>query len=259
MGMSGFAFWSCDIGGFEGSPPPWVYKRWVAMGLLCSHSRLHGSASYRVPWVVDDDDTTEEGCSRTLAKWTSLKTRLMPYVYAQAIEAIDGGIPLSLRSLALEFPDDPTAWYIDRQFMVGSQILAAPVFEESGEVEFYLPKGKWTSYFTNEAKTGPGWFREKHAFGTLPLYVRENTILVLGNRRESGSVYDYTADAEVALYHVVPGAKTTVVDYNGKVVGELEVGSDGKLKDTSALKGHVKVSEGGRSLEGDAPISIVAL
>ena len=259
MGMSGFSWWSCDIGGFEGSPPPWIYKRWVAMGLLCSHSRLHGSNSYRVPWTVDDDDQTEEGCSKTLAKWTNLKTRLLPYLYAQGLESVEGGIPLSLRSLALEFPEDPTAWYIDRQFMVGSQLLAAPIFDESGDVEFYLPKGKWTSYFTNEVKTGPGWFKENHAFGTLPLYVRENTILVLGNRKEVGAVYDYGKDAEVALYETAAGSKATVVDYDGNVLGELEVGSDGQLKDTAALKGDVKVSTGGRDLKDDPPVKIQTL
>ena len=259
MGVSGFSWWSCDIGGFEGSPPPWVYKRWVAMGLLCSHSRLHGSSSYRVPWTVDNDDRTEEGCSRTLAKWTGLKTRLMPYFYAQGMESMEGGIPLSLRTLALEFPEDPTSWMVDRQFMIGSQLLAAPIFEESGEVEFYLPKGRWTSYFTNEVKSGPGWFREKHAFGTLPLYVRENTILVLGDRKQSGSVFDYEKDVEVALYEVKAGARADVVNYDGTVVGTLEVGEDGKLKDTSALKGEVKVSEKGRSLDGDAEVSIESL
>ncbi|KAG9254663.1 family 31 glycoside hydrolase [Emericellopsis atlantica] len=259
MGLSGFSYWSCDIGGFEGSPPPWVYKRWVAMGLLCSHSRLHGSSSYRVPWTVDNDDKTEEGCSRTLAKWTALKTRLMPYFYAQGMESREGGIPLSLRTLALEFPEDPTAWFVDRQFMVGSQILAAPVFEESGEVEFYLPKGRWTSYFTGEVKTGPGWFREKHAFGTLPLYVREGTILVLGNRKESGAVYEYSKDVEVALYEVQAGDKTTAVDYDGNVLGELVIGDDGKIKDTSLLKGDVSVSEKGRDLNGDPPVSIESI
>ncbi|CAM1501936.1 Fc.00g039200.m01.CDS01 [Cosmosporella sp. VM-42] len=256
MGLSGFSFWSCDIGGFEGYPPPYVYKRWVAMGLLCSHSRLHGSNSYRVPWTVDDDDQTEEGCSKTLAKWTALKTRLMPYMYAQGMESMEGGIPLSLRSVALEFPEDPTSWYLDRQFMVGSQLMAAPIFEESGEVEFYLPKGKWTSYFTNEVKNGPGWFKEKHAFGSLPLYVRENTILVLGNRKEVGAVYDYTKDVEVCLYQTAPGAKATVVGNEGNVVTELVVGSNGKLEDASKLTGEFKVSESGRDLEGDATVSI---
>ncbi|KAF5692845.1 alpha-d-xyloside xylohydrolase [Fusarium denticulatum] len=259
MGLSGFTFWSCDIGGFEGSPPPWIYKRWVAMGLLCSHSRLHGSNCFRVPWIVDNDDTTEEGCSRTLSKWTALKTRLMPYIFSQAIESIEGGIPMSLRSVALEFPEDPTSWYLDRQFMVGSQLLAAPIYEESGEVEFYLPKGKWTSYFTNEIKSGPGWFKEKHAFGTLPLYVRENTILVLGSRKEVGSEYDFVKDVEVALYQTSPGTKTTVMDGDGNVAAELVVGENGKLENTDKLKGDYKIAEQGRDLEGDAPVSIESL
>jgi alpha-D-xyloside xylohydrolase len=256
MGLSGFSFWSCDIGGFEGSPPPWIYKRWVAMGLLCSHSRLHGSNSYRVPWTVDGDDSSEEGCSRTLAKWTTLKSRLMPYIYAQAVDAVDAGLPLSLRALALEFPDDPTAWFIDRQFMLGSQLLVAPVFDESGEVEFYLPKGNWTSYFTNDVKAGPGWFKEKHAFGTLPLYVRENTILVLGKHGVSGPLYDYTKEVEIALYQAAPGTVAKLVDNDGNALGELEVGSDGQLKDTAALAGDVIVSGGGRNLEKDPSVSI---
>lgn len=258
LGISGFSFWSCDIGGFEGSPPPWIYKRWVAMGLLCSHSRLHGSNSYRVPWTVDNDDRSEEGCSRTLAKWTALKMRLMPYILSQAGEAIDGGLPLSLRSVALEFPEDPTAWYLDRQFMLGSQLLVAPIFEESGEVEFYLPKGKWTSYFTNEVKAGPGWFKEKHNFGSLPLYVRENTVLVLGGREEQGPTYDYAKGVEICLYQAKPGAKATLVNNEGERTGELVVGDDGKLSGTDVLSAFT-VSEVGRSLDGEMTIAALSL
>ncbi|KAH6678868.1 alpha-xylosidase [Plectosphaerella plurivora] len=243
LGLSGFSFWSCDIGGFEGLPRPWIYKRWVAMGLLCSHSRLHGSSSYRVPWVMDDDDQSEEGCSKTLAKWTALKTRLMPYIFAEAQASVEAGLPVSLRAMCLEFPEDPTSWFLDRQFMVGSNIVAAPVFEESGEVQFYLPKGKWTSYFTGEVLEGPAWFTETHGFGTLPLYVRENTVLVLGSEKAVGAVYDYTQDVEVRLYKVQEGAKATLVDGEGNEIGVLEVGSDGKLKDTSALKGDFVVTE----------------
>ncbi|KAL9948331.1 hypothetical protein D7B24_003458 [Verticillium nonalfalfae] len=243
LGLSGFSFWSCDIGGFEGKPPAWIYKRWVAMGLLCSHSRLHGSSSYRVPWVMDDDDQSEEGCSRTLAKWTALKGRLMPYLFAEAQASVAQGLPLSLRAMCIEFPDDQTSWYLDRQFMVGPSILAAPIFEESGEVEFYLPKGKWTSYFTGETRDGPGWFTETHGFGTLPLYVRENTVLVLGSEKAIGAVYDYTEDVEVRLYGAQEGAKASLVDNDGNEVGILEVGADGEVKDTSALKGEFTVKK----------------
>lgn len=256
LGLGGFAFWSVDIGGFEGCPPAWIYKRWVAFGLLCSHSRLHGSNSYRVPWTIDDDDRSEEGCTRTLAKWTALKNRLMPYLYAQAAEAIEAGIPLSLRAMCLEFPDDPTAWHLDRQFMVGDNLLAAPIFDEGGEVEFYLPKGRWTSFFTNETRTGPGWFRERHGFGTLPLYVREGSVLLLGKEKARGAVYDYAEDVEVCLYHATEGARALLVDEEGRALGEVGVDADGKLKGENVLKGHYTVSKDGRKLDEDASKSI---
>lgn len=252
LGLCGYSFWSNDIGGFEGYPAPWIYKRWVAFGLLCSHSRLHGSSSYRVPWVIDNDDRSEEGCSRTLAKWTALKTRLMPYLIAQGNEAVEQGIPLSLRATCLEFPEDPTAWYLDRQFMVGDSLLAAPIFDEGGEVEFYLPKGKWTCFFTNKVREGPGWFREKHGFGSLPLYVRENTVLVLGKPGVRGAVYDYQEDVEVCLYHAREGASADIVNNDGKALGSLKVATDGALEGTELLKGKWDKSDNGRKLKDDS-------
>lgn len=243
LGLSGFAFWSVDIGGFEGYPPPWIYKRWVAFGLLCSHSRLHGSNSFRVPWTVDEDDKSDQGCSKVLSKWTTLKARLMPYIFSQAQEAVELGIPLSLRAMFLEFPDDPTSWYLDRQFMFGDSLLVAPIFEESGNVEFYLPKGKWTNFFTNEVKSGPGWFKENHAFDTLPLYVRENTVLVLGKSEQTKTVYDYAQDVEVRLYNTTKGAKARLVNSEGADIGILEVGEEGKLKDQKFLTGSWEVTK----------------
>ncbi|KAH8165843.1 hypothetical protein CIB48_g2397 [Xylaria polymorpha] len=249
LGLCGYAFWSNDIGGFEGYPAPWIYKRWVAFGLLCSHSRLHGSSSYRVPWTIDNDEKSEEGCSRTLAKWTALKTRLMPYLYAQSAKAVENGWPLSLRAMFLEFPDDQTSWYLDRQFMIGDRLLAAPVFEESGEVEFYLPKGKWTSFFTNQTREGPGWFKEKHGFGSLPLYVRENTILVLGKPGVKGAVYDYAEDVEVCLYQTKDGASTELVDNQGKALGTLKIGSNGEIEGKELLRGSWITSDNGREVD----------
>ncbi|KAI0155181.1 glycoside hydrolase family 31 protein [Xylariaceae sp. FL1272] len=259
LGLCGYAFWSNDIGGFEGYPAPWIYKRWVAFGLLCSHSRLHGSSSYRVPWTIDNDDKSDEGCSRTLARWTALKTRLMPYLYAQAESAVANGLPLSLRAMCLEFPEDATSWYLDRQFMVGDRLLAAPIFDESGEVEFYLPKGKWTSFFTNDVRNGPGWFKEKHGFGSLPLYVRENTILVLGKPGLRGAVYDYVEDVEVCLYHTKEGAKAELVDQSGDAVGTLKASADGELQDKELLKGSWSTSKDGRKIEEPFSKTIVDL
>lgn len=250
LGLGGFSFWSNDIGGFEGLPTPWIYKRWVAFGLLCSHSRLHGSSSYRVPWLIDDDDKSAEACSQTLSSWTALKNRLMPYLYAQGIKAAANGWPLSLRAMCLEFPEDPTAWFLDRQFMVGESLLAAPVFAESGEVEFYLPKGKWTSFFTNETRDGPGWFKEKHGFGSMPLWVRENTVLVLGKEGVRGAVYDYAQDVEICLYHVKEGASAELVDNKGAAIGTLRVvGADLKVEGKEVLKGSWTTSLDGREFD----------
>jgi alpha-D-xyloside xylohydrolase len=251
LGLCGYAFWSNDIGGFEGLPAPWIYKRWVAFGLLCSHSRLHGSSSYRVPWLIDGDDDSEEGCSRVLARWTALKARLMPYLLAQAAMAVENGWPLSLRAMCLEFPDDPTAWFLDRQFMVGESLLAAPVFEESGEVQFYLPKGKWTCLFTNRVREGPGWFRERHGFASTPLYVRENTVLIMGKAGIRGAVYDYASDVEVALYHVRDGACGKIVNSEGKVAGSLSVDAEGRLKGTEGFTGSFTKSVDGRKVQDD--------
>lgn len=78
---TGFAFWSHDIGGFEGKPPAGLFKRWLAFGLFSSHSRLHGSNSYRVPWLYDSDG--EDEASRVCSIMTKTKLRLMPYLYAQ--------------------------------------------------------------------------------------------------------------------------------------------------------------------------------
>src|SRR5919112_1014238 len=120
LGLSGFGFWSHDIGGFEGTPDPAVFKRWVAFGLLSSHSRLHGSTSYRVPWLVDDESVD------VVRRFARLKNGLMPYLYRAAVTAHETGIPV-LRAMMLEFPDDPACAYLDRQYLFGPDLLVAPV------------------------------------------------------------------------------------------------------------------------------------
>ena len=141
LGLCGFGFWSHDIGGFEGTPPAAVYKRWIAFGLMSSHSRLHGSSSYRVPWNYD-----EEACD-VLRFFTKLKCRLMPYLYAKAVEAHEAGVPV-MRAMILEFPGDPASDTLERQYMLGDSLLVAPVLSEDGGVDFFLPDGVWTHLLT---------------------------------------------------------------------------------------------------------------
>ena len=171
LGLSGFGYWSHDIGGFEGSPDPAVFKRWVAFGLLSSHSRLHGNESVRVPWAFDEEAVD---VTRRFAK---LKAGLMPYLLAASLEAHDLGLPM-MRAMLLEFPDDRTCWNLDQQYMLGADLLVAPVFSAAGEIEFYLPAGDWTSFWDGSVVAGGRWILEQHGFDSLPLYIRQGSSLV---------------------------------------------------------------------------------
>ncbi|MFF5276935.1 alpha-xylosidase [Streptomyces sp. NPDC000133] len=173
LSLSGFGFWSHDIGGFEGTPDPAVFKRWLAFGLLSSHSRLHGSSSYRVPWEFGDEAVD------VAKQFTELKHRLMPYLYGAAVEAHRTGVP-TMRPMLLEFPDDPATRTVDRQYLLGPDLLVAPVFSEDGQVEYYVPEGTWTHLLSGETVTGPAWRHEVHGFDSLPLLVRPGAVLALG-------------------------------------------------------------------------------
>jgi len=179
LGMSGFGFWSHDIGGFmsEGqantTPEPAIYKRWLQWGLLSSHSRLHGCKTYRVPWLVDDE------ASAVLSKFTCLKNKLMPYIFAQAIDSHRYGLPL-LRAMVIEFPSDPACYTLDLQYMLGDSLLVAPVFDESGEVTYYVPSGRWVSILDGQVRQGPSWFKERFDNFHLPLLLRENKVVLIG-------------------------------------------------------------------------------
>lgn len=203
LALSGFAFWSHDIGGFEGTPDAAVFKRWTAFGLLGSHSRFHGSSSYRVPWAFDEEAV------EVTRRFTHLKMRLMPYLYQQGLDAAATGVPL-MRPMVLEFPDDPAAAYLDRQYMLGANLLVAPVFTAEGAVDFYLPPGEWTSLLTGETVTGGAWRRETHGFDSLPLYVRPGTALPWGARVDSPE-YDYHDGLQVRVFPGGSGAGSVLV------------------------------------------------
>ena len=165
--LSGFSYWSHDIGGFEDKSTPDVYKRWSAFGLLSSHSRLHGSTSYRVPWNYDEESVD------VLRHYVELKKSLMPYINVAREEAENYGFPV-MRPMVLEFQNDPVCAFLDKQYMLGGKILVAPVFDEDGWVEFYLPEGTWTSVDGKDKRvveTGR-FFKEKRGYLEMPVYVR---------------------------------------------------------------------------------------
>ena len=126
LSLSGYGFWSHDMGGFEQTASADVYKRWCAFGLLSSHSRLHGSESYRVPWLFDEE------ASDVLRKFVKLKCSLMPYLYGQAVKAHKEGIPM-MRPMFLEFPEDLTCETLDKQYMLGEFPAGGPQYLRKAE------------------------------------------------------------------------------------------------------------------------------
>ncbi|TDB76136.1 alpha-xylosidase [Micromonospora sp. KC723] len=215
LAMSGFGFWSHDIGGFEGKPDPAVFKRWIPFGLLSSHSRLHGNHSYRVPWEFDEEAVA------VLRAFTKLKARLMPYLFGAAVTAHDEGVPV-MRPMVAEFPDDPACPYLDRQYMLGDSLLVAPVFSASGRTSYYLPPGRWTHLLTGEVLEGPRWVTETCGFDTVPVYVRPGTALPWG-AREDRPDYAYHDGVALRLYEVSAPLRVDVPALDGSVAASFTV------------------------------------
>ncbi|PHV69917.1 alpha-xylosidase [Sporanaerobium hydrogeniformans] len=221
LALSGFSYWSHDISGFEQTATPDLYKRWVQFGLLSSHSRLHGSSSYRVPWLFD-----EEACD-VLRYFVNLKCMLMPYIYQMAVISHQTGIPL-LRPMVMEFEKDRGTKDLDMQYMLGDSLLVAPIFNEEGRGCFYLPEGSWTYYFTGQVYEGGRWYEETYDYFHLPLFVRENTLLPVGKNKEKPD-YDFCEGIELHLYQLQDKCQVVckVPNLKGEVVLQVEARREG--------------------------------
>lgn len=223
--LSGFGFWSHDIGGFEGTPDAAVFKRWIPFGYLASHSRFHGSNSYRVPWLFDDESVD------VTRKFANLKMRLMPYIGRIAEEATTLGIP-TMRAMLLEFPQDRSARILGGQYMLGDALLVAPVFHET-TAEFYVPAGRFTSVLTGEVFEGPGWFTKDMGFDEVPLLARPGAVIPFGSVNDRP---DYPWEQGVTLQ---------AFEFKD---GENVVVSIPDSNDTSALAAQFEVSRTGDEL-----------
>jgi len=200
LNLSGFAFGSHDIGGFEGLPPAELYMRWLAFGIFSSHSRLHGSTSYRVPWHYGEDAAV------VLANLLKMKHRLMPYLYYYSIEAHRKGHPLH-RAMFVEFQSDRSTHHLDRQYLLGPYILVAPVLVSGSEATtFYIPEGEWTTLFSpSRTVRGPAWLEEVVPVDRIPVWIRPGAVLCLGPEDVDGPDYDYTTGLEVRIYELTDG------------------------------------------------------
>ena len=231
--MSGFSFWSHDISGFESTATPDLYKRWCAFGLMSTHSRLHGSGSYRVPWLFDD-----EACD-VVKFFTNLKCSLMPYIFQKSVEAHEEGTPV-MRPMVFEFMNDPAVPYLDQQYMLGDALMVAPVFREDKVAQYYLPEGTWTELLTGETKEGGRWYQGTYDYFSMPLYVRENSIVVRGNC-DTRPDYDYADHATVCVYQLKDAAETKVPDIHGNTVFTVKAVKDGDAVKVSVEGAHTEL------------------
>ena len=173
--MSGLAYWSHDIGGFWGDPSPELYVRWAQLGFLSALSRYHG-ATPRDPWLFGEEALA------IFREYARLRSRLVPYLVSHGREAAETGMPL-MRPMALEFPDDPAGYAFDLQYCLGRELLVSPVVRARGWVTTYLPPGRWLDWWSGAVPQGPQTLRRQVPLRELPLYLRENSLLVLGPER----------------------------------------------------------------------------
>ncbi|HWB25511.1 MAG TPA: TIM-barrel domain-containing protein [Chitinophagaceae bacterium] len=170
LGLSGFSFWSHDIGGFLSSPNEELFARWAVFGLFTSHSRVHGFPP-REPWEFSDSFL------QTFRRIVEMKYRLMPYIYTQAVIACENGWPL-LKALLLNYPADETVWQIEDEYLFGDDILVAPLMEENcTKRKVYLPAGTWVDYQTKKIYAGGQWVMIKAGIVPGIILARYGTLI----------------------------------------------------------------------------------
>jgi len=172
LGLSGFPFWSMDIGGFVGEASGPLLIRWMQAGVFFSHPRIHGTGD-RELWKRDPETL------RICRDYLQLHYRMLPYLWATARDGIERALPVS-RALVLEFPDDPTTRSIGDQWLVGDALLVAPILGETGRRRVYLPEGGWTDWWSGERIEGPRWISVEADLDTLPLWLRDGAAIPLG-------------------------------------------------------------------------------
>ena len=169
-----------------------------------------------MPWAYDEEAVD------VVRYFAQLKASLMPYLYRNAIETSKTGIPM-MRSMVLEFTEDKNCAYLATQYMLGDSLLAAPIFRDDSIAEYYLPEGTWTSLLTGEVKEGGKWYTEKHGYLSIPLYVKEGSIVAMGARNDN-AVYDYADGVTFRAYALKDGIQAETVVYGTENEKEASAG-----------------------------------
>jgi hypothetical protein len=172
-GSIGMSYVSHDIGSFAGKHlPDDLYLRWVQLGAFQPILRLHSDHGDRLPWEYSD------AVSGATADFLRLRESLVPYLYTAARQSYDTGLPMA-RALYLEWPELDAAYQHDTQYMLGDDLLVAPVTTPglSTTAAVWFPPGTWTDFFTGATFRGPATRTVGASPDHMPVYVRAGGIV----------------------------------------------------------------------------------
>ncbi len=217
IGLSGFSFWSHDIGGFVLKTPEDIYRRWTPFGMLTSHTRSHGAPPTE-PWEYSKEFLED------FRKADNMRYRLMPYIYAQAKKCTETGLPM-MRALFVEFPDDAGAWQVDDAYLFGDDILVAPLFEEVDERDVYLPGGYWIDYQTGKVYS-KGWHKIKAGDIPIIMLVRNGAVLPHIALAQSTKDMDWSK-LDLKVFSTTDSASCTLFLPGDEQLGTVKVSKEG--------------------------------
>lgn len=175
-GLSGFPFWGHDAGGFYDwknnvGPDEALYQRWaIAMGSFSPIWKPHGMGQSR--WPLDRSKASQT----MFTEFAKLRYQLMPYTYTAAHQAANTGLPM-VRAMVLDYQALDAAWQYDLQYLWGDSILVAPLTEQTGTKEIWLPPGSWYEYGSSQSFKGDTVISRKPALNQLPLFVKAGSII----------------------------------------------------------------------------------
>lgn len=239
LGLSGYGFWSADIGGFKGTPSIELYVRWAQFGLLAnSHARFHGTTP-REPWHFGERATD------IVRRYATERYRLLPYLETLGVIATERGLPV-MRPLVLAFQDDHGAQTCADQVMLGQALMIAPVCSPGGRTDVYLPPGEWIDYWDHTRLTGGRTVRRDLNLEELPVYLRAGTVHPRG-------------EAEIDDPGEVPDALTLQgALYQGRAEGEVYDPAGGDLRRVTLHRQEARLRIEAH-LEVDVTVHVVAL
>ncbi len=234
FGLSGFSFWSHDIGGFVTATPEDLYRRWTPFGMLSSHVRSHGEPPTE-PWEYG------ENFMEAFKKADNMRYQLMPYIYTQAKHASENGLPM-VRALFVEFPDDPGSWLVDDQYLFGSDILVAPLMESGESRDVYLPPGVWFDYQTQKQYSG-GWHHIEVGEVPVVMLVRDETVIPHARLVQTTKDIDWK-NLELKVFSSTNSAKGMIYKPGDQQISGIQVlkGTGGFDIKEDPYKGTVKFS-----------------